>query len=1014
MATPGLSSVSLGAGLIVRGFGQLRLLVGSAKRAGFRAAWSKARTETRAYSRQSEKREEEPVGGSSGRTEQAGMPNGTEDLLKEFPHPKNLLNSVLGRALGVSRAVDHIVYVYKEKPVKKTVLYLKWPKVFKVEGYGTKRNAEKQAAAIACKLFKEWGLLGPGNRLFPAKDYRCLSKRVDSSVLPVPDEGSAAERDLPLPDEGSAAERAQVSRSGAPHISFSHVGEGLGLTQLRQPGGRALSEPTEEEEEPMEEEELEEGTMDITDFLTVTNQESQPLSAPPRLLLQDDSGAVRALTQFPHPKNLLSKVIQVATSSSSVSDYVKYSTKGNAQKVCHLTIQWPYPMTFVAKGRRKTEAENRATALVCRKLKDLHLLDKNNNPLTHAMYNLSAVKEHNERERRATQITVPDELLQRIENYLYQYPVRSDSELMELQTGKFEMASVHQDDCISTVNDVITGQPYSPLSENELTRISQNLLRLWHRPRPQKDRELPVESMKAEIVSTMEQNQVVVLAGETGCGKTTKIPQFILEQYVLSQKGAHCNIVITQPRRISAVSVSQRVAYELGPNLKKNVGFQVRLESAPPPRGGALLFCTVGILLKKLQSNPALEGVSHVIVDEVHERDVNTDFLLILLKNVLQENPGLRVMLMSATGDIEKISQYFGDCPVVRVPGFMYPVKEHYLEDVLRMMHRTSSCPSAEDNNDPSPDLDLVSDVLQHIDTRGEPGGILCFLPGWQEIRGVQQRLEERFLTQSKQHLILPVHSNLSVMDQQSIFQRPPPGIRKIVLATNIAETSITIDDIVHVVDAGSQKEQRYDLRTKVSCLDTVWISKSNAKQRRGRAGRCQSGFSYHLYTRDRLEQLEGFQIPEILRTPLENLVVQAKIHIPEMTAADFLSRALDSPDPKAVKEAVENLKQIGVLDDEESLTLLGQRLAHISTDPRLAKAIILAAIFCCLQPMLTVVACLTRDPFVSSLQNRAEVIKASFPSFLRTCMMLFWCLIPTTALECSPSVTSTVRKRNW
>lgn len=224
-----------------------------------------------------------------------------------------------------------------------------------------------------------------------------------------------------------------------------------------------------------------------------------------------------------------------------------------------------------------------------------------------------------------------------------------------------------------------------PLSESEEVRLSQSLLELWRRRGPiwQEAPQLPVDPHRDTILNAIEQHPVVVISGDTGCGKTTRIPQLLLERYVTEGRGARCNVIITQPRRISAVSVAQRVSHELGPSLRRNVGFQVRLESKPPARGGALLFCTVGILLRKLQSNPSLEGVSHVIVDEVHERDVNTDFLLILLKGLQRLNPALRLVLMSATGDNERFSRYFGGCPVIKVPGFMYPVKEHYLEDIL-------------------------------------------------------------------------------------------------------------------------------------------------------------------------------------------------------------------------------------------------------------------------------------------------------------------------------------------
>lgn len=235
------------------------------------------------------------------------------------------------------------------------------------------------------------------------------------------------------------------------------------------------------------------------------------------------------------------------------------------------------------------------------------------------------------------------------------------------------------------LSDPITGRPYVPLSEAEEARLSQSLLELWRRRGPvwQEALQLPVDPHRDAILSAIEQHPVVVISGDTGCGKTTRIPQLLLERYVAEGRGARCNVIITQPRRISAVSVAQRVGHELGPALRRSVGFQVRLESKPPARGGALLFCTVGILLRKLQGNPGLEGVSHVIVDEVHERDVNTDFLLILLKGLQRLNPGLRLVLMSATGDNERFSRYFGGCPVIKVPGFMYPVKEHYLEDIL-------------------------------------------------------------------------------------------------------------------------------------------------------------------------------------------------------------------------------------------------------------------------------------------------------------------------------------------
>uniref|UniRef100_A0A452H8W2 ATP-dependent RNA helicase DHX30 n=1 Tax=Gopherus agassizii TaxID=38772 RepID=A0A452H8W2_9SAUR len=857
------------------------------------------------------------------------------DLLKEFPQPKNLLNSVIGRALGISHARDKLVYIHTNGPRKKKVtLHIKWPKNVEVEGYGTKKiDAERQAAAAACQLFKGWGLLGPRNELFDAAKYRILADQ------------------LGCPEDRWCPESRWRSKSG-PSL------EG------------------ELEEGELEEGELEEDTIDVTDYLSMAQNEARTPARDMRggasVEMTDDNNAIRALTQFPLPKNLLAQVIQIATSSSTVKEFMQFRTVGTKTKICKLTLRWPCPMTFAAKGRRKVEAENKAAALACQKLKSLGLVDKNNNPLSHAMYNMTSLRELGENQRRPCHIKVPEATLRKIENYLNHFPVDSRESRPQIADDMMNLSKES-----GAISDAITGKTYTPMSEGEEVCLSQNLLALWKRRGSSwlESHQLPVDPHKDTILSAIEQNPVVVIAGDTGCGKTTRIPQLLLERYILEGRGARCNVVITQPRRISAISVAQRVAQELGPNMRKNVGYQVRLESKPPARGGALLFCTVGILLRKLQGNPSLEGVSHVIVDEVHERDVNTDFLLILLKGIQKLNPDLRLVLMSATGDNQRFSQYFGDCPVVKVPGFMYPVKEYYLEEILAKLGRHRHRHYEQSDDECVLDLELITDLVLQIDAHGDPGGILCFLPGWQEIKGVQQRLLETLGSQNSRYLVLPVHSNIPMMDQQNIFQRPPPGVRKIVLATNIAETSITINDIVHVVDSGSHKEERYDLRTKVSCLETVWVSKSNVVQRRGRAGRCQSGFAYHLFPHSRLDKMPTFQVPEILRTPLENLVVQAKIHMPEKTAVEFLSKALDSPDIKAVDEAVILLQEIGVLDQREALTTLGKRLAQISTDPRLAKAIVLASIYRCLHPLLIIVSCLTRDPFSSSLQNRAKAI---------------------------------------
>ncbi|KAG7330534.1 hypothetical protein KOW79_006756 [Hemibagrus wyckioides] len=839
---------------------------------------------------------------------------GQSDPLMEFPEPKNLLHSTLSRSLGQSNISRYIQYNCTDGDVKRATVTLFWPQRIEVEGYGSrKQEAERRAAAAACCRLRELGVLGPRNQLPTHRFARQSGWR--SSVW------EDAEEDL-------------------------RVCKGRELRQTQSNRMRRAA-----------------GNLEV---------------------VEEDPKVSEALSIFSKPKALLSRVIQVATTSDSVNELLRYRTVGGKVKECELTLHWPEEMSFTARGRRRLEAETRAAALACLRLKELKLLDEQNNPLTHAKYNQEEVKEAGEREKRPCCLEIPDDLEHRIKDYLTRYPVEEEvQKLWEEQAEQRQFSSFNkddeEDDDKDPVLDAITGKPYRPLNPADVELLSDRLLRQWERAGPVRGAELPVDSHRERLVEAVEASRVVVVAGETGCGKTTRIPRFLLEGRVRDGAGAHCNILVTQPRRISAVSVAQRVASEMGPTLKPCVGYQVRLESRPPESsGGSLLFLTVGVLLRKLQSNPWLRGVSHVLVDEVHERDVNTDVLLALLRRALTNNPELRVVLMSASGDTQRIASYFDGCPVVHVPGFMHPVRQRYLEEVLREMGRPAEMANTqEEQDDLTPDIDLVADVIDHIHTRGEPGAVLCFLPGWQDIKALQQKLEEKRSFKLGSQLILPLHSSMSVADQQVVFKRPPEGQRKIVLATNIAETSITIDDIVHVVDLGTQKEQSYDPRTKVSCLDTVWISRSNVIQRRGRAGRCQPGHAYHLFPRKQLDAMTMFPIPEILRTPLESLVVQAKIHSPQSKAVDFLSQVMDSPEQGAVREAVRTLQEIGVLDTRECLTPLGECVACMSCDPRLGKLLVLSSLFRCVLPMLSVAACLTRDPFQNSLQNRSTVNKA-------------------------------------
>ncbi|CAA6665449.1 unnamed protein product [Spirodela intermedia] len=532
-------------------------------------------------------------------------------------------------------------------------------------------------------------------------------------------------------------------------------------------------------------------------------------------------------------------------------------------------------------------------------------------------------------------------------------------------------------------------------------------------------RSLPSFKTRDALLSAISQNQVVVISGETGCGKTTQLPQYILESEIDAARGAACSIICTQPRRISAMSVSERVAAERGEKLGESVGYKVRLEGIKG-RDTRLLFCTTGILLRRLLVDRNLKGVTHVIVDEIHERGMNEDFLLIVLKDLLPRRPELRLILMSATLNAELFSSYFGRAPVIHIPGFTYPVRTRFLEDVLEMTgyrltsynqiddyghekswkmqkqalrkRKSQIASSVEDAlegadfrgyslrtreslscwNPDTIGFNLIEDVLCYICQKERPGAVLVFMTGWDDINALKDQLQA--------HPLLEILTGFYYL-HRLIFDRPQDGVRKIVLATNMAETSITINDVVFVVDCGKAKETSYDALNNTPCLLPTWISKASARQRRGRAGRVQPGECYHLYPRCVYDCFSEYQLPELLRTPLQSLCLQIK-SLRLGSISEFLSRALQSPESLSVQNAVEYLKIIGALDEKEELSVLGRLLSMLPVEPKLGKMLILGAIFNCLDPILTIVAGLSvRDPFLMPFDKKdlAESAKSQF-----------------------------------
>lgn len=670
---------------------------------------------------------------------------------------------------------------------------------------------------------------------------------------------------------------------------------------------------------------------------------------------------------------------------------------------------------------------------------------------------------------------------------------------------------------------------------------------------------LPIWNLKGEIMHSINNNQVIIISGETGSGKTTQVPQFILEHY--NRTGRPCRIICTQPRRLSAITVSERVAAEREERIGQSVGYQVRLESRVSPKT-VLTYCTNGVLLRTLMGgDSALATVTHVVVDEVHERDRFSDFLLIVLRESLSRFQNLRLVLMSATMDTQLFVKYFGGCPVLKVPGNMFPVEEYFLEDVLKstgflngttrslvekrreqrerlekwtetisegiknfslasneqkvlatpILGQGNKCTSTEavpervelepwlieemdrcmseawlsgsedaftqllhlvlsENvyvdyqhsetsvtslmvaasrgslntveqllnlganlnlkapngwsaldwarhmkqtevielleaymnspeinssesvpdtasveltqedkdlldvyhqgfNDENVNINLIMVLLQKIHSSHENGAILVFLPGYEEIITLRDKViqEEKKMTEILKFNLFILHSNMQTLDQKRVFHPSPPGVRKIIFSTNIAETSITIDDVVFVINSGKIKERSYDALSGVNSLHTSWASRACAQQRRGRAGRTRPGYCYHLFSRLRYQAMQPYQTPEILRVPLQELCLNAKLLAPSNIAiADFLAKAIEPPPFLVTRHSVQMLKMMDALDSWEDLTELGHHLPDLPLEPHLGKMLLYSIVLKCLDPVLTIVTCMAhRDPFM-------------------------------------------------
>ncbi|MDO9224894.1 MAG: ATP-dependent RNA helicase HrpA [Pseudomonadota bacterium] len=483
---------------------------------------------------------------------------------------------------------------------------------------------------------------------------------------------------------------------------------------------------------------------------------------------------------------------------------------------------------------------------------------------------------------------------------------------------------------------------------------------------------LPVSARRDDIAAAMIAHQVIIVCGETGSGKTTQLPKIALA----AGRGVEGRLVgMTQPRRIAAKSVAARIAEETKSRLGGLVGWQVRFTDQVS-KDSRIKVMTDGILLAETQSDPEFRAYDTLILDEAHERSLNIDFLLGYLKTLLPRRPDLKLILSSATLEADRFSAYFNGAPVIEVSGRTYPVEMRYRSlkplpprgrdrgegtDVGQST-RTPLPPRGEGDEEPDYDLALIH-AVDELATAG-PGDILVFLPGEREIREAHEALRKHHPPQTE---ILPLFARLSVSDQEKVFQSH--GGRRIVLATNVAETSLTVPGIRYVVDTGLARVKRYSIRNKIEQLKVEKVAQSSANQRAGRCGRVAAGICIRLYDEQDFLARPKYTTPELLRSSLAGVILRMKsLRLPEIEAFPFL----DIPEGKRIRDGQQLLAELGALDERGRLTGIGKQLARLPVDPRIGRMLIAAKDRGCLHEMLIIAA------FVSVQDPRERPLEAT------------------------------------
>lgn len=521
----------------------------------------------------------------------------------------------------------------------------------------------------------------------------------------------------------------------------------------------------------------------------------------------------------------------------------------------------------------------------------------------------------------------------------------------------------------SVIEERIARKDYVPertmeeLEQEKVLTVTSKHMRL------QKQRSsLPIFHVREKLLDTVRSHQVVVLVGETGSGKTTQILQYLYEEGLhlrtpgrtAEAKGTQATegkeavgpdddeelrLVCTQPRRIAAVSVAERVAQEVGCRCGSVVGYKVRFDDCSGPLT-KILYVTDGMMLKEFIADPDLSTVAAIMVDEAHERSLNTDILLGLLRDVIRRNPRLKVIVASATINAKKFSRFFNGAPVFTVTGRTFPVEVFFAAE---------------------PIADYVTESAQtvvglHME-KALPGDILVFLPGQDAIEACAETIRQYVAEAAgrlRPLLILPVYSSLPPKEQARIYEPTPPGTRKVVIATNIAETSITIDGMVYVVDCGLCKQDYYNPKTMVEELRVVPTSQASATQRAGRAGRTKPGECFRLYTCHTFQnELPPETVPEIMRSSMSSVVLQLKaLGITNLLKFDFI----DAPSTESLERALDHLYLLGAMKADGRLTVTGRRMAEFPLDPSLSKCLIRACALGCGRHMAMAAAMLTLD----------------------------------------------------